>query len=209
MKIGPGKAMRAALALGCASLATHDDQVMADNALAGFYVNTDAGLNLTSDLVATPVSISLRPGVRGDISVGHAWKLAGELFGGVELDAGLLYNSLDTANSQGQSVAAKGSLMDVPLLGHGVLRWHFRSHWLAYAGAGAGGAISSLRLNAGGTNYGLSGTETDFAWQAMAGLRYEFGSSQLGLGYEYFSFRRSGLQTVGNNSIVASYTFCF
>jgi hypothetical protein len=201
--------MCAALALGCAGLAMTAGRLPAQDALSGFYLGTDAGLNLTSDLNAPTVSISLRPGVRGDAYMGRAWKLADELSVAAELDAGILYNTLDKANSGGQSIAAGGSLTDVPLLAHGVLRWHFHPHWIAYAGAGAGATFSSLHINAGGSNYGLAGTEADFAWQTMTGIRYRFGSNEIGLGYEYFSFKRSGLQMVGNHTILASYTFCF
>lgn len=201
--------MCAALALGCAGLAATASRAAADDPLSGFYVGTDAGLNLIHDLNAPNVSISLRPGVRGDATVGRAWKLADEFSVAGELDAGILYNTLDKATSQGQTVSAGGSLSDVPLLAHAVFRWQFYPHWIAYAGAGVGGTFSSLHVNAGGSNYGLSGTDVDFAWQTMAGVRYRIGSSEIGLGYEYFSFRRSGLQTVGNNTILASYTFCF
>jgi hypothetical protein len=201
--------MRAAFALGCVGLAASATRLQAGDPLSGFYLSTDAGLNLTSDLHASDVSISLRPGVRGDASAGYAWKLADELSAGAELDTGILYNTLDRATTPSQSVAAGGYLTDVPLLAHGVLRWHVHPNWVAFAGAGAGCTFSSLRLNAGGSNYGLTGIDTGFAWQIMAGIHYQIGSSEIGLGYEYFSFKRSGLQTIGNNSIVASYTFCF
>jgi hypothetical protein len=164
-KSQPCNAMCAALALGCAGLAMTAGRLQAQDALSGFYLGTDAGLNLTSDLNAPNVSISLRPGVRGDAFMGRAWKVADELSVAAELDAGVLYNTLDKANSQGQSIAAGGSLTDVPLLAHGVLRWHFHPHWIAYAGVGAGGTFSSLHLDAGGSNFGLAGTEADFAWQ--------------------------------------------
>jgi opacity protein-like surface antigen len=203
------KVIRTALALGCVGLAANATRLYAGDPLSGFYLSTDAGLNLTSDLNASDVSISLRPGVRGDASAGHAWKLGDELSAGAELETGILYNTLDRATTQGQSVAAGGSLTDVPFLAHAVLRWQFHPHWIAYAGAGVGCTFSSLHLSAGGSNYGLTGTDVDFAWQIMAGVHYQIGSSEIGLGYEYFSFRRSGLQRIGNNSIVASYTFCF
>jgi hypothetical protein len=202
-------AVCAALALGCAGLAATASRAAADDVLSGFYLSTDAGLNLVSDLNAPDVSVSLRPGVRGDATMGRAWELAGKFSVATELDAGVLYNTLDKATTPGQSTAVGGSLTDVPLLGHAVLRWQFHPHWIAYAGAGVGCTFSSLRLDADGSNYGLGGTDVDFAWQTMAGIRYRIGSSELGLGYDYFSFKRSDLQTIGNNTILVSYTFCF
>lgn len=198
-----------ALALGCLGLPASAVYVHAGDPLSGFYVSSDAGLNLISDLNGPNVSLSLRPGVRGDASAGHAWKLAAHFSAAAELDAGILYNRLDKAASQGQSVTVGGSLMDVPLLAHAIMRWQFHPSWIAYAGAGAGCTFSSLRVNSEGANYGLNGAETDFAWQGMAGIQYRIGASEIGLGYEHFSFNRSNLKTVGNNTILASYTFCF
>lgn len=208
-KSQPRNALCAALTLGCVGLAASATRLHAGDALSGFYVSTDAGLNLTSDLNAPNVSISLRPGVRGDISAGHAWKLADQFSAGVELESGVLYNSLDKATSGGQSTAVGGSMIDMPLLAHAVVHWQFQPRWVAYAGAGAGGAVSWLHLDGAASNYGLGGTEVKFAWQVMAGFRYQIGSSEIGLGYEYFSFNRSDLKRIGNNSIVASYTFHF
>lgn len=208
-KCQPCNALCAALALSCAGLAGSTDSLSAQDTLSGFYVTTAAGLNLSSDLDAPTVSISVRPGVRGDASLGRAWRLAGNFSAGAEIQTGILYNWLDKARSQGQSVAIGGSLMDVPLLAHAVLHWQFQPHWIAYAGMGAGCAFSSLHISSAGGNYGLNGTHADFAWQAMTGIRYRFGANEIGLGYEYFSFRRSGVNTVGNNTILASYTFCF
>lgn len=208
-KSQPRSVVCAALVLGCAGLTVTAGRASAGDPLSGFYLSTDAGLNLTSDLDAANVSISLRPGVRGDASAGHAWRLADEFSAGVELESGVLYNPLDKAKSQGQSMAVGGALMNVPLLAHAVMHWRFHPRWIAYAGAGAGCTFSSLHLDGAASNYGLGGTEVDFAWQIMAGIQYQIGSSEIGLGYEYFSFNRSDLETVGNNCIVASYTFNF
>lgn len=204
-----GKAMRLALAVGCASLAATAGHLDAGQYLSGFYVSTDAGLNLTSTLHAPTVSISSHPGVRGDVLAGDAWALGKEWSFAAELETGLLYNSLSTATSRGHSVAVGGSLADVPLLAHAVLRWQFHPRWIAYAGAGAGGAFSSLHMTSGATNYGLNGIQANVAWQTMAGVRYQFGPNEIGFGFEHFSFNRSGLQSIGNNTILASYTFCF
>ena len=208
-KIQSSNAVYAALALSCAGLGITVNRVCADDTLSGFYASTEAGLNLTSDLRAPSVSISLRPGVRGDASLGYAWKLTDEISVGPEIGAGLLYNSLDQAKAQGQSISVGGSLMDVPLLAHAVLHWQFQPRWGMYAGVGAGCAFSSLHVDSSGGDYGLNGTDVDFAWQAMTGIRYRFGPNEIGLGYEYFSFHRAGVQTVGNNTILASYTFNF
>ena len=98
----------------------------------------------------------------------------------------------------------------MPLLANAVLNWQFSPNWVAYAGAGAGLDYSFLSVSsAGGIGLGATASESDFAWQGMAGIRYKFGSSELGLGYKYLAVQPSGLQTVGNNAFMVSYTFHF
>jgi opacity protein-like surface antigen len=179
-----------------------------DASSGGLYMNTDAGVNLMDDLVVPGVGkISLDPGLRWDISMGYAFKIADKLTLGPELETGILYNSMDQATPLGgPSHPASGDYYQVPVLGNVVLNWHFNPHWVAYAGAGAGCDLSITDTAAASQ----IASETDFAWQVEAGIRYKFGgSSALGLGYKHLAFTPSGLNTVGNNSIIASYTINF
>jgi opacity protein-like surface antigen len=199
------KILRSALMLGLVGGAT---SVLADN---GFYVGADGGLNLANDLTVSSGSLSLNPGVRGDGSAGYRFGLGGDFSLGLQAEVGIMYNTLDKANPQGSSsVSANGSYTQVPILGDALFKWNFHPHWFAYAGAGAGCDVQSLSINsAGGVTVNSSSSETDFAWQIMGGAGYQLGPSEISLGYKYLAVKPSGLQTVGNNMIFASYTFTF
>lgn len=208
MKIRSLKISRFAILICSASLVVGATSLYAgDGSSGGLYFNTDVGVNLMDNLtIPSGGSISLNPGLRWDVSMGYAFKLSDHLTLGPELETGILYNSLNQATLGGLSAPVSGDYLQVPLLANAVLNWHFSPHWVAYAGAGGGFDLSSISSSASP----MIGSETDGAWQVMAGIRYKFGSSSaLGLGYKYLAFTPSGLNTVGNNSIMASYTLNF
>ena len=214
MKTCSCKVIRIALMLGSASVVLGATSLLAGDGSSGLssglYLATDAGLNLADNLTTSSGSISLSPGLRWDFSTGYAFKLSDQLTLAPELEVGIIYNSLDNASAGGQSASVSGSFTQVPLLANAVLNWQFSPNWVAYAGAGAGLDYSFLSVSsAGGIGLGATASESDFAWQGMAGIRYKFGSSELGLGYKYLAVQPSGLQTVGNNAFMVSYTFHF
>jgi opacity protein-like surface antigen len=197
----------ASLIPGATSLLAADDS---SGLSSGLYLSTDAGLNLADNLTVPSGSVSLSPGLRWDLSTGYAIKLSDQLTLAPELEVGVLFNSLDNASAGRHSASVSGYFTQVPLLANAVLNWQFSPNWVAYAGGGAGCDYSYLNVTSvGGIGIGATGSESDFAWQGMAGIRYKFGSSELGLGYKYLAFKPSGMQTVGNNAIMLSYTFHF
>jgi len=181
-----------------------------DPAAGGLYLNTDAGLNLAGNLSAYGLSISTDPGVRWDLSLGYAFKVSDAFTVATELETGIIYNSLDQWKYAGDSGSINGSYTQVPIMANVIVDWHIDSDWTTYAGAGAGYDYNSLDVsNLVGNDLGSS-SESDFAWQLKAGIKYKLGdSSELGLGYEYLAVKPSGLGTIGNNAIFASYTFHF
>jgi opacity protein-like surface antigen len=205
MKTCSCKTTRIALLLGSAGLVLGATSLLAGDASdGGLYFGTDAGVNLADDLSVSGVgSVSLSPGVRGDLTTGYAIKLSDQLSIAPELEVGFIYNSFDKATAGGVSAPASGDFFQMPLLANAVLDWHISSDFVAYAGGGAGFdyLVSS--------SYGNIGSETDFAWQGEAGLKYKLGSGELGLGYKYLACKPSGMGTVGNSAILLSYTFHF
>jgi len=164
----------------------------------------DAGVNLADNLtVVGQGTISLDAGVQCDLATGYAFKLSDEVTLAPELQVGVMYNALDHASAQGQTASVSGSFIQVPVMANAVVNWQFGPPFVLYAGAGAGLDSSFISNTAG------NGSETDFAWQIMAGTRYVIGASEISLGYTYLAVKPSGLQTVGNNSIMLSYTFHF
>jgi hypothetical protein len=185
----------ACLALGSASL------FAGDGSNGGFYMNTDAGVNmignLSGNVFGNQASVSFDPGVRADIAAGYAIKLNDQFSIAPEFELGITYNSVN-ASYNGNS--GSGDFIQVPLLANAVLNWHITSDWTAYAGGGGG---YDYWVVSGGNGVGSSG---DMAWQIEAGIKYKVGSGDLGLGYKYLDIPS---QSLANNAIMLSYTFHF
>jgi len=208
MKLKSCKTIRTVVLLGSATMALTSTSLLADGSNStGLYIGTDAGLNLAGDLTIPGLtSISLSPGVRWDFTTGYAFKLADNLTLAPEVELGLIYNSFDKDTVNGVGTApVNGDLLQVPILGNLILNWHFSDNWVAYGGGGAGYDYFVLDE----TDLGVSSTESDFAWQGEAGIKYKFGSSEVGLGYKYLASQPSGLKTVANNAIMVTYTLHF
>ena len=165
-------------------------------------MGTEVGLNLVDDLTQTintsagsvSGSISLSPGVRWDLSMGYAIKLADQVTLGPELEAGIMYNALDTASARVTKAhrerSVGGYFIQVPLMANAVLRWQFSPGWVFYGGGGAGYDYNFLGVdNVAGIGVNLNHNEGDFAWQGMAGIKYAFGASEVGLGYKYLAIQ--------------------
>jgi hypothetical protein len=215
-KKSANKVARFGLVLGSAGLMLGATSLRAQDVnLRGFYMATDAGVNLADNLVlpgANGGSISSGTGIRWDVSMGYDFKLSDQLSLAPEMEVGLMYNPLDTATpTGGGSTPISGQYLQVPVLANGILNWNFSPHWVAYGGVGAGLDYGVLNITGiGGNNVGnLTGGEADFAWQGMVGIRYAFGSSEVGLGYKYLSVKPNGVDTVGNSAIMVSYTCHF
>ncbi len=213
-KTGSSKVARLGLMLGCAGLTFGATSLRAQDVnLRGFYMATDAGVNIVDDVTLTATgknggSVSLGTGVRWDVSMGYDFKLSDQLSLAPELEVGLMYNPLDTYTStSGKSSSISGQFIQVPVMANAILNWQFAPNWVAYGGAGAGMDYSILNVSSSGSS-GIA-SEADFAWQGMVGIRYAFGSSEIGLGYKYLSVKPNGVQTVGNSAIMASYTLHF
>lgn len=217
MKTSSCNSTRIALLLGSASLALGATSLLAEDASSagmvvpppglrqGLYLATDAGVNLAGNLTVPSGSISLSPGVRWDMIMGYAIKLSDNVTLSPEVEFGIIYNGLNTASAGHRSASASGSFFQVPLMANAVVNWQFSPRWVLYGGGGAGLDYSSLDV----TGVGWSNGESDFAWQGMAGIKYAFANSEVGLGYKYLAVQPSGLRTIGNNMILLSYTMHF
>ncbi len=174
---------------------------------SGLYFSTDLGLNSADDLASSDASISLSSGYRLDLSMGYAFKLSEQVTLSPEFDLAVLYNSLDSITlPSGESASVSGSFTQVPLMANAVFNWQFVPHWVAYAGAGFGYDYMNLSTDSvAGNDLYLDSSESASAWQAMAGVRYKFGSTGLGLAYKYLSTTPEGMQAVGNNAVMLTF----
>lgn len=126
-------------------------------------------------------SIDFNTGVRGDLGVGYCltpW-LAGEL------QTGFIWSSVDTIG--GVPMSSYGGSMDldqIPLLANVVLTapaWH---RLQPYAGGGLGCVFNKLDFNSPLGN--IHDTDCTFAYQALAGVRYQIsGHVSVGIGYQF------------------------
>jgi opacity protein-like surface antigen len=196
----------------------------------GPYVKMDAGANIIEDVsatvtgfgVAANAKISADPGLRWNVAAGYAFPSPSSVSIAAEFESGLLYNPLKSVSAAGGSASVGGDYYQVPFMANLVLTLNSSSKWAPYLGVGGGGVYSSITIDsvAGAPVTGATGSETDGAVQAMAGLRYKFNDhSEFGLSYKYMlvftgqSGAAAGyswsLGNVGNHSISLSYSYRF
>lgn len=205
--------IRSAFWLGpaCALLASAP-LLHAEGNNAGFYIGTDAGVNIMEDVTLPGVaaSVSTDPGLRWSLEAGYGFRLSDKLTLGAEVETGILYNSLSKASVSGFSVPLGGDYYQVPVLANLVLTFR-AGKWVPYVGFGGGFAYSSVSINSvGSIPVSGFGDETDPAFQAMAGLRYQISDhTDIGLGYKYLAVFPSNINSVGNHAISASFTCRF
>lgn len=157
----------------------------------GFYVGGGVGPSLAEDTDVKeffgPVSgseVKYDTGVR--FSIGGGYQINEWLGAGFE--TGLIWNS---AKSVSGSPDADFSVGHAPFLANVVFQCPRTAPVVPFIGLGAGFAGSSIEIEnftLGGIT--VTGTETDvvYAFQAFAGMRYEF-SQQMSAGFTYKYFR--------------------
>lgn len=162
----------------------------------GFYVRGDLGGNLTPDVklndffgpVAKGTEVKMDPGLRAGVAGGYQfcqWFSA-------EAQVGFYGNRIDSIT--GATEVHDANFANVPFLVNVRLQYPNSSRFTPYIGAGAGFSESILDVGritipeANGT-VSLHGNATDtvFAYQAFAGLRYAL-NDRMGLSLEYHYF---------------------
>lgn len=157
-----------------------------------FYLKADAGGNLTMDTDlkeffgenTTGAKVKFDPGARFGLHSGFEfcdWFAA-------EAEFGAMANNVRSID--GASRVHNASFANVPFLLNGRLQWPNRSPLTPYIGAGAGfseAIIDADRIEFGNTYFTGSDSDTVFAWQAFAGLRWRL-NERMGFGLEYRYF---------------------
>lgn len=160
----------------------------------GFYVKADLGGNITQDVDVedffgenvSGVKLELDPGIRGGIAGGYQvteWFAA-------ELELGFIINEIDSVKGR-PGFADDATLSNVPFLVNAKLQYPIPGTIVTpYAGAGVGGSQYVFDFDAlqiGNTVVWGNDSETVFAWQAFAGLRFAM-NERMGLALEYRYF---------------------
>src|SRR5580698_5355440 len=141
---------------------------------SGLYLDGDVGVNLADDLVSSDGlgSVSLNPGVRGDLALGYGFGLLGRVSLGPELEAGVIYNSFGNGSANGHSSSGGGDLVQVPVLVNLVVGCRVWDRWSVYGGLGAGAEYGNVSVSSGSPLSGLAGRQGGFDWQAKLGVQY-------------------------------------
>lgn len=162
----------------------------------GFYVKGDLGGNLTQDAdlkeffgPVTPGSkVKFDPGFRAGFAGGYQalnW-LAGEI------ELGFMENRVDSIT--GATHIHDVWYANVPVLFNAKVQIPTQTPFTPYLGAGAGFAESLFdvgKLEIGGTTLHGDSSDTVFAYQAFAGVRYKL-NERMGLSVEYRYFVADG-----------------
>jgi opacity protein-like surface antigen len=168
-----------AVALSLINTITLHAEVVADRAYLGF----DAGVALVQDLTIKSAGFktTFDPGLRFDIRAGYQ---VTEGFS-VELQSGLIYNSMDQAGGISlSSIGASSDLYQIPLMVNAIYNFKLGEPFSFYLGAGLGGVVGDFQRSAFGSS--SDNWDTTFGYQAMAGFKYAFDSGwELGLGYKF------------------------
>lgn len=216
------KSLNVFAATTCAALAlvaSARAQDHMDDPLKGFYANAGVGVNIMQDITASAGGatgrLSTDVGERITLNVGYMVPLACKTSIGLEFETGALVNTLDkdTVTSGGITSTAdlNGYYYQLPFLVNGVLVCHAVPKWAFYVGVGGGGVYSRLHVHEiNGFDVDQNSDETDGAFQAMAGARYEILPNQeVGIAYKYLAVFVNDTDTVHNHAVMATYTFHF
>jgi opacity protein-like surface antigen len=157
-----------------------------------FYIKGDVGGNLTQDAdlkeffgpVAPGTKVKFDPGFRFGVAGGYQ---ATDWFA-AEAELGCMENSIDSIT--GASHVHDAWFVNVPFLVNAKFQWPNRTLLTPYVGAGAGFSVSILdvdHISLNGTSLHGDNSDTVFAYQAFAGLRYKL-NDRMGLSLEYRYF---------------------
>lgn len=142
--------------------------------LAGYAMATDADLNDVGGLSITDVEIDLddAPALGGAIGIFQGGKGGGMRF---ELEG--VYREFDIDGISGLgSTSGSGDLETWTIMGNAYMDFYLTDRWKLYVGGGLG-AINlqgDITVSDGTTTITESGDEWEFAYQAMAGLSWNF-----------------------------------
>jgi opacity protein-like surface antigen len=143
----------------------------------------------------------------------------------VELDAGIIHNTINTVGQyQLSTYNANAKLDEIPLLLNAIYKFPLKGSFKPYIGAGIGGMAgifdsSNIPFSGSGATPTYKDTDYTFAYQAEVGFKYSLGKNMaLGVAYKFIgttdhSWNDNGitLKTDGTmpQSIEATFTWRF
>lgn len=160
----------------------------------GWYVSVFGGVHLQGDEGGTSSIGGLSAGSNHDfdtgfqagVAIGWSWQF-GVTNWAIRTEAEYAYsrNSSDSISAAGLSASTGGALQNHSFMGNIYLDYHWR-RLVPYVGAGAGLVFTRLTTTAPGSPVEIKGSDTNFGFQAMAGVDYKILPRwRLGVGYKY------------------------
>ena len=130
-------------------------------------------------------SVRYDAGLAADLGMGYAF----DEFFSLDFETGYIGARINNVSG---FTSHRSTIANVPLLANFTVSGPIpRTNIVPYAGVGAGGAVSIFdtdNLNDGVTTVVGRESDTVFAWQAFAGVRFMLGPhASLGVGYKYFA----------------------
>jgi len=151
----------------------------------GLYFNADAGANWAqdADISVGGGSGNLKTDIGFRFSAGVGYNLNKNW--GVEFDTGWVWNSIDKIKDSGGSTSFDdSSFSHIPFMVNVIYRYPLGAKFETYIGGGVGGAYSVLDID---EDFAKDDDgDVVFAWQAIAGVRYNISETMsVGVGYKY------------------------
>jgi outer membrane immunogenic protein len=164
----------------------------------GFYVKADAGGNITQDADLKEFFGPVAPDSKVKFDAGPRFAVAGGYqftsWFALEGEVGFMDNKLDSITDA--SRVHDAWFINVPFLVNGKFQWPNRTPFTPYIGAGVGFSEVILdvdEISLGGTSLHGNTSDTVFAYQAFAGLRYRI-NERMGLSVEYHYLGADGAE---------------
>ena len=167
---------------------------VSSNAWAGWleniYLHEDVGVAFVQNIESGPFGdkLSFSPGVQGGIGIGGNINKSLS----TEFQTGIIWNQVDKIGFGGtwHNPDLYGQTMELyqfPLLLNCIYTVPDNSAFKPYWGVGLGGVVSYFSEKVYGGIAKDSDADFTFAYQVMAGLKYEFSPhAQIGIGYKFF-----------------------
>jgi opacity protein-like surface antigen len=207
-----------ALASGVALAAILAVNANAQDVKPGFFVGTDAGLNLMPSIRVsqgghTGFGLETDPGFRWGLEGGYGFQLTPKLSLAPELESGFMWNEFAHVKAVGLKEEAGGNLWQVPFLAKAVASYQL-GKWTPYAGLGVGLDYAAVNLRS-IINHPITYSHDSWgpAVQAEVGVCYQLCSHcDVGFGYKYmavFDEEFAGLRTsnMQNHTLSVSFTY--
>ena len=182
----------------------------------GPYFHVDGGVAWLQDFDANiadlPGRLHLDPGFRLSIGPGYTLYSSSSFEAAVQFETGFIYNKLNRFDSIDYGpLSARGEYWQIPFLADILYTFKIGPVVVPYIGVGGGGVYGRMSVDSlddqpiGGRN-----SETDGAFQAMAGVRFRLDEqNELGVGYKFLATFPEGVDYIGTHSISLVYVLRF